>query len=298
MIVIPAGAASGSSSARFLVLFVATGAGNGSIYRMIPVVFALRGAGDAATGRRRVVQAQGRGGASALDPAIGAFGGFLIPQAFNLSKLGTGTYTGAFLVFVLAYVALMATSRGRGLRPARAATDSGSDADDRHDRAGVRTTDTHCPYCALQCAMTLTRDGRGGPGGRPRWSCRTRVPDQPRRAVPEGLDVGRAAALAPDRLTTPLVRGADGRCCTTRGTTRSTLVADRLRRIRGEHGAGCRRGVRRRRPHQREGVPAGQVRPPGAAARRTSTTTAGSACPPRRPPATARSASTAGCRSR
>jgi NNP family nitrate/nitrite transporter-like MFS transporter len=90
----------------FLVLFAAAGAGNGSTYRMIPVVFALRGAGDAATGgdvssKRKAAAALG------LISAIGAYGGFLIPQALNLSKLGTGSYSGAFLVFVLAYVALM-----------------------------------------------------------------------------------------------------------------------------------------------------------------------------------------------
>jgi NNP family nitrate/nitrite transporter-like MFS transporter len=90
----------------FLLLFAAAGAGNGSTYRMIPVVFALRGAGDAATGgdvssKRKAAAALG------LISAIGAYGGFLIPQALNLSKLGTGSYSGAFLVFVLAYVALM-----------------------------------------------------------------------------------------------------------------------------------------------------------------------------------------------
>ena len=90
----------------FLLLFAAAGAGNGSTYRMVPVVFALRGNGDAATGgdvssKRKAAAALG------LISAIGAYGGFLIPQALNLSKLGTGSYTGAFFVFVLAYVALL-----------------------------------------------------------------------------------------------------------------------------------------------------------------------------------------------
>ena len=62
--------------------------------------------------------------------------------------------------------------------------------------------------------------------------------------------------------------------------------------------AGTRRGVRRRRPHQREGLPARQVRPGRAAAPGTSTTTAGSACPSAAAAATGRSASTAACRSR
>ncbi len=44
---------------------------------------------------------------SGLISAIGAYGGFLIPQALNLSQQATGSYTGAFFVFVLAYVALL-----------------------------------------------------------------------------------------------------------------------------------------------------------------------------------------------
>lgn len=90
----------------FLLLFAAAGAGNGSTYRMVPVVFALRGSGDAATGgdvssKRKAAAALG------LISAIGAYGGFLIPQALNLSQQATGGYTGAFFVFVLAYIALL-----------------------------------------------------------------------------------------------------------------------------------------------------------------------------------------------
>jgi MFS transporter, NNP family, nitrate/nitrite transporter len=90
----------------FLLLFAAAGAGNGSTYRMIPVVFALRGSGDAATGgdvssKRKAAAALG------LISAIGAYGGFVIPQVLNLSRQATGSYVSAFLVFVLAYVALL-----------------------------------------------------------------------------------------------------------------------------------------------------------------------------------------------
>jgi len=92
--------------ACFLVIFAAAGAGNGSTYRMIPVVFALRGGGDALTGgdvssKRKAAAALG------LISAIGAYGGFLIPQALNLSRQSSGTYAGAFLIFVGSYAALM-----------------------------------------------------------------------------------------------------------------------------------------------------------------------------------------------
>ncbi|MGC5171092.1 MFS transporter [Micromonospora sp. DT81.3] len=90
----------------FLVIFAAAGAGNGSTYRMIPIVFALRGGGDALTGgdvssKRKAAAALG------LISAIGAYGGFLIPQALNLSRQSSGTYASAFLVFVGSYAALM-----------------------------------------------------------------------------------------------------------------------------------------------------------------------------------------------
>ena len=88
------------------MIFAAAGAGNGSTYRMIPVVFALRGGGDALTGgdvssKRKAAAALG------LISAIGAYGGFLIPQALNLSRQSSGTYAGAFLIFVGSYAALM-----------------------------------------------------------------------------------------------------------------------------------------------------------------------------------------------
>ncbi|WP_323961052.1 MFS transporter [Arthrobacter sp. JZ12] len=87
----------------FLVLFAAAGAGNGSTYRMIPVIFALRGKSDGAmsTGRKAAA-------ALGLISAIGAYGGFVIPQVLNASKGATGGYDAAFYGFVAAY-ALMLT---------------------------------------------------------------------------------------------------------------------------------------------------------------------------------------------
>ena len=94
-----------------------------------------------------------------------------------------------------------------------------------------------------------------------------RLPDQPRRAVPEGLDRRRGAARPPDRLTTPLVRDRDRRARAGRpGTRRSTCVAGRLARAAGDARRRRGRGLRRRRADQREGLPARQVRPGRAAA--------------------------------
>ena len=65
-------------------------------------------------------------------------------------------------------------------------------------------TKTHCPYCSLQCGITLDRRHRTGdigPAGR--------FSDQPGRPVRKGLDRGGIAGSsgAPD---TPLVRDSRG----------------------------------------------------------------------------------------
>ena len=86
----------------FLLLFASAGIGNGSTYRMVPVVFAVRcgGTGDVSTQRKAAA-------ALGLISAIGAYGGFLIPQALNLSFQATGGYAGAFLGFVAVYAVLL-----------------------------------------------------------------------------------------------------------------------------------------------------------------------------------------------
>ena len=88
------------------MLFAATGAGNGSTYRMIPSVFLARGlarpsADGGVAAQRKAAAALG------LISAIGAYGGFLIPQVLNLSQSTSGGYIPAFLGFVGAYIALL-----------------------------------------------------------------------------------------------------------------------------------------------------------------------------------------------
>ncbi|MBT2483302.1 MULTISPECIES: MFS transporter [unclassified Microbacterium] len=91
----------------FLVLFLATGIGNGSTYRMIPSIFAARGAALASS--EHAVSTQRQGAASlGIISAIGAYGGFLIPQVLNASQTITGGYAAAFWGFVGMY-SVMAT---------------------------------------------------------------------------------------------------------------------------------------------------------------------------------------------
>ena len=92
----------------FLLLFVAGGVGNGSTYRMIPSVFAARsGVTDAATNSGDVSTQRKTAASLGLISAIGAYGGFVIPQMLGLSKTSTGDYTSALNMFVVAYVVLM-----------------------------------------------------------------------------------------------------------------------------------------------------------------------------------------------
>ena len=92
----------------FLLLFTAAGMGNGSTYRMIPSVYrvlGLRQAQDAAVPTERKASA-----ALGLIGAVGAYGGFLVPQALNVSNTTTGAYSAAFHGFVGFYlVALVVT---------------------------------------------------------------------------------------------------------------------------------------------------------------------------------------------
>jgi NNP family nitrate/nitrite transporter-like MFS transporter len=90
----------------FLLLFVAAGLGNGSTYRMIPNVFAARGAATA--GDPLTVSTQRKGAAAlGLISAIGAYGGFVIPQVLAAAKNASGSYAPAFAGFVGAYVVLL-----------------------------------------------------------------------------------------------------------------------------------------------------------------------------------------------
>jgi len=93
----------------FLALFCATGVGNGATYRMIPAIFAARGAATA--GEAHAVGAQRKGAAAlGLISALGAYGGFLVPQVLNLSQQTSGSYIPAFWCFVVCYAALAAVT--------------------------------------------------------------------------------------------------------------------------------------------------------------------------------------------
>ncbi|MDJ0349797.1 MFS transporter [Cryobacterium sp. PH29-G1] len=94
--------------ASFLVIFIATGIGNGSTYRMIPSVFSARsGVKDAHRNSGDVTTQRKSAAALGLISAVGAYGGFIIPQVLGFSKTSTGDYSSAIYAFAIAYVVMM-----------------------------------------------------------------------------------------------------------------------------------------------------------------------------------------------
>jgi NNP family nitrate/nitrite transporter-like MFS transporter len=111
--------------ACFLVIFVATGVGNGSMYRMIPTVFAFKaGQTDAQHHSAGISTERKTSAALGIVSAFGAYGGFIVPQLFGLSKTRFGDYTtglwwfmAAYLVFlVITVVAYVIPYARRGIR--------------------------------------------------------------------------------------------------------------------------------------------------------------------------------------
>jgi len=103
--------------------------------------------------------------------------------------------------------------------------------------------DTHCPYCALQCAMTLTpTDAATAP------VATDAAPAAPVTVAGRDFPTNRGGLCkkgwtsaellaAPSRLRAPLVRAADGSLRETTWDAALDLVAGRLSGIRSEHGA-------------------------------------------------------------
>jgi len=89
--------------------------------------------------------------------------------------------------------------------------------------------ETHCPYCSLQCATTLTP----APAG-----VRVAGRDFPtnRGGLCEKGWTAPEVLRAPDRLTTPLLRGTDGALHPASWDDALATVADGVRRLQAAHG--------------------------------------------------------------
>ena len=99
-------------------------------------------------------------------------------------------------------------------------------------------TATHCPYCALQCAMRLgPADDAARAVGAPVAVSGRDFPTNRGGLCQKGWTSAQVLR-APDRLTTPLVRGGDGELHPATWDDALDHVADRIRSLQAEHGRG------------------------------------------------------------
>lgn len=94
----------------------------------------------------------------------------------------------------------------------------------------IPEANTHCPYCALQCGTQLRGDSDVGVNVQP-----TDFPVNRGRLCQKGW-TATEVLNTPDRLTRPLVRGADGRLKEASWHRALDTVAEGLQRIRAQHG--------------------------------------------------------------
>ena len=93
-------------------------------------------------------------------------------------------------------------------------------------------TRTHCPYCALQCAMSLTEGGSAGLEVKGRD-----FPTSNGGLCQKGW-TSAAVLTAPDRITTPLIRDADGELRSASWNAALNLVAAQIRMTQEKYGSG------------------------------------------------------------
>ncbi|TFC54979.1 MULTISPECIES: molybdopterin oxidoreductase family protein [unclassified Cryobacterium] len=102
--------------------------------------------------------------------------------------------------------------------------------------------DTHCPYCALQCAMTLTPSPASTPArpadaiGLPVTIAGRAFPTNRGGLCKKGWTAADLLGSA-DRIRQPMLRASDGSFAPVSWTEALDLVAEKLRTSRAEHGA-------------------------------------------------------------
>ncbi|WP_034292978.1 NarK family nitrate/nitrite MFS transporter [Herbaspirillum sp. RV1423] len=98
----------------FIGMFILTGIGNGSTFCMIPLIFqtererAVAGQGEPALKQARMDAAKESAAVLGFSGAIGAYGGFFIPQSFGTSIKITGAPDFALYAFIAFYISCMA----------------------------------------------------------------------------------------------------------------------------------------------------------------------------------------------
>ena len=129
--------------ASFLVLFVLTGVGNGSTFQMIPKAFQahhVRAAGPGGEPVRRQALAAARletAAALGFIAAIGAYGGWLIPQGYGVSTSLTGGPVAALWGLVAFYLVCLGVVWRNFLRPAPAGVEPAAEPERELAEAGA-----------------------------------------------------------------------------------------------------------------------------------------------------------------
>jgi NNP family nitrate/nitrite transporter-like MFS transporter len=95
--------------ASFLLLFFTAGIGNGSTFRMIPSIFLNERLKDPGKTKEQAMKDATKEASAVIgfSSAIGAYGGFLIPQGFRLSLTANGSAAQALTVFLAFYVSCL-----------------------------------------------------------------------------------------------------------------------------------------------------------------------------------------------
>ena len=102
--------------------------------------------------------------------------------------------------------------------------------------AAAPAAQTHCPYCALQCAMSLTVS-TPRPSGGPRVAVEGRDFPTNRGGLCKKGWTSAVLLDSPDRIAEPMVRNTDDTFSPVSWEDALDDIADRLRRGRAEHGA-------------------------------------------------------------
>ncbi len=103
-------------------------------------------------------------------------------------------------------------------------------------RVTSETVLTHCPYCAFQCGMEVT--ALRGASSELRIAANPDFPVNRGQMCIKGFTSG-ALLDHPDRIRTPLLRGADGRLAPTSWPRALDFIAERLRALQEAHGPEC-----------------------------------------------------------
>ncbi len=102
--------------------------------------------------------------------------------------------------------------------------------------AAARAADTHCPYCALQCGMRLSpSDDRGPSVSLPVTVAPRDFPTNRGGLCQKGW-TSATVLRATDRITTPLLRGADGELRPASWDEALDVVTAGIERVQAEHG--------------------------------------------------------------